>query len=85
MTVLILGEDPAAARVIQKQASASLRRREVNVHFRWLLRVTESRLLEILDSERCGVLVLSAASANIAEEHLEKLLEAVECPVMVVR
>jgi hypothetical protein len=60
-----------------------LRKQGILIRYRGLKEVSATALLQALQAERTGTLVLSGSILHLAP--LQKLLNEVECPVLLVR
>jgi nucleotide-binding universal stress UspA family protein len=85
LIVLLPAEAPDAARELEHQAAHLIKGWDVRSHFRSLPRVDVQSLTRTLQSEGSGLVVLSARSALLPEETLQKLLDHLRNPVLLVR
>ena len=83
LTVLILAAGPDAAQQLQAEVSDWLRGRGLMVRYRRLVDAGVATLTHEILAEGSGVLVLS--STILPHEPLQRLLDEVECPVLLVR
>jgi nucleotide-binding universal stress UspA family protein len=85
LVVIILAETAEQARKYQREISGWVRRQNLHVHYRWLVGMKLSRLLELIRSEQCGALVIPAELEEWDGEELNELVDRMECPVLLVR
>lgn len=85
LNVFILAESTEQAREYQLRAAAWLRARDLQARFRWLVNSRPERMLELFQVEGCGVLVMPARDSILPEEALTELVNAMGCPVLLIR
>ena len=83
LTVLVVADTEAEAQRLRIEATDFLGRPGIKLRHRWLTDASSATLTQETHSERSGVLVLS--STVIPQEALQTLLDAVDCPVLLVR
>jgi nucleotide-binding universal stress UspA family protein len=83
LAVLIAADAPDEEYRLQAEIADWLRRQELLVHFRRLPEASVLTLIQALRAEGSGVLVLSSTILHLAP--LQKLLDEVDCPVLLVR
>ena len=83
LTVLILADTADEAQRLRVEAADTLGRQRPPVHYRRLAGANSTALAREVWSEGGGVLVLSGTI--LAQEALDKLLDTVNCPVLLVR
>jgi len=83
LTVLILADTADEAQRLRVEAADTLGRQRPPVHYRRLAAANSTTLAQEVWSEGGGVLVLSGTI--LAQEALDKLLDTVGCPVLLVR
>lgn len=83
LTILILADGPDAAQRLQAEVSDWLRGRGLMARYRRLVDAGVATLTHEVRAEESGVLVLSGTI--LAQELLQRLLDEVECPVLLVR
>lgn len=81
--ILILADTREAAEQLQAQVSDRLRGAELLIYYRLLIGNGVETLIEVVQRERSGVLVLS--DTILQPEEMQTLLDEVDCPVLVVR
>jgi nucleotide-binding universal stress UspA family protein len=85
LVIIILAETVDQARKYQREISGWVRQQNLHIHYRWLVGMKVSRLLELIRSEHCGALVVPAELEEWDGEELNKLVDQMECPVLLVR
>jgi hypothetical protein len=70
---------------LRDQARAQLRDIGMRAQYRLLTRTTVDKLVQLMDMEDCGTLVLPARSALLEEEALLAFLGRVDVPTLFVR
>lgn len=85
LIVLIMAENPELAPQLAERASRWLQERVAHADYRYLQQGNGEKLVEALQQEDCGLVILGGESEIFQGEALQELLEQVECPVMVVR
>lgn len=85
LTVVILAERPEAAQELQTRVTGWLRQRELAARYRWLVGANLQKLVDMVQAEGCGMLVLPAHSSQLPSEVFLSLLDELECPVLMVR
>jgi nucleotide-binding universal stress UspA family protein len=83
LTVLVVADVPDEAQRLQSEASEFLRGRNILTRYRQLTGAGATALTQAVRSEGGGVLVLSSTILHLAA--LQKLLDEVDCPVLLVR
>jgi nucleotide-binding universal stress UspA family protein len=82
--VLLLDEQGRRARELQEQAAGRLEVHAVPARFRTLRHASVLQLVDALESEMCGALVLPARSAALQSNAMVSLLENLEVPALLV-
>lgn len=85
LTVLILADRPDIARNLQTKVADWLREQGLEARYRWLVGADVQRLAHLVRTEGCGVLVLPGQNSRLHSEMFLRLLDEVECPVLLVR
>jgi len=85
LAIIILAESADLARKYQREISGWVGQQNLHVHYRWLVGMKVSRLLELIRSEQCGALVIPAELEEWDGEELNELVDQMECPVLLVR
>jgi len=83
LTVLILADTADVAQRLRAEVADLLHKWDLRVRYRRLTDASSTTLIREVQSEGSGMLVLSGTS--LGQEALQRLLDAVDCPVMVVR
>ena len=83
LIVLIMAHSLDGARRLETEASGLLRERLHTPHFRQLIDADRMTLTHQVQTEGCGVLVLSGTI--LSPEAIQTLLDEVDCPVMLIR
>jgi nucleotide-binding universal stress UspA family protein/sulfur relay (sulfurtransferase) DsrF/TusC family protein len=85
MTVLLLADEPQSVQNLKAQVYAWLGERDIQVRYRTLTRFNVPSLVDALETERCGTVVLPARSATLDDAALQALLNEIRVPVLLVR
>jgi nucleotide-binding universal stress UspA family protein len=85
LLVLVAADDPDETRRLQAQAAGWLQARGVGARFRQLTEAAVPKLMHMLKTEWCGMLVLPAESALLRDEALTTLVEELDFPVLLIR
>jgi nucleotide-binding universal stress UspA family protein len=85
LLVLLLADTPGEAQPLQRQIEERLGDRELDLRYQRLNYVSLSRLVSLLERERCGTLVLPARRSILQDDLLASLLDQLEVPVLLVR
>lgn len=85
LVAIILADHVDKARQYQAEISEWAQEIQLHVHYRWLVDVNLGRLMRIVRSEHCGVMVLPAEGIIFQGEDLEELLNETDCPVLLAR
>lgn len=85
LNVLVVGNDVATTRQRQTKVRAWLRRRRVQSSIGTMVEPTPARIAALLQQSGCLTLVVHADSPLLSGQAGETLLDAVECPVLIVR
>lgn len=85
LTVLLDAEDSETAKQLQSTVTTWVREQGIPTQFRWLTRMDVPSICDYVQAEGDAVLVLSKGIKAITDETLNRLLEAVECPVLLVQ
>lgn len=84
LIVLLLAEERAKVQTLQRQAASYLADRGTTVRYRSLTRANVLGLVDVLQAEGCGTLVLPARSSTLQNSILVALLEHLDLPVLLV-
>ena len=84
LIVLLLAEERAKVQTLQRQAASYLADLGTTVRYRSLTRANVLGLVDILQAEGCGTLVLPARSSTLQNSILVALLEHLDLPVLLV-
>jgi nucleotide-binding universal stress UspA family protein len=85
LTVFILADEPGMARGLQTNVAKWLQQRGLEARYRWLVGGDVQRLAHLVKTEGCGVLVFPSQGSRLHNEMFLRLLDEVECPVLLVR
>lgn len=85
MTILLLAAEPQSVESLKAQVSAWLGERDIQVRYRILTRLNVPSLVDALETEGCGTVVLPARSATLDDAALQALLNEIRVPVLLVR
>jgi hypothetical protein len=85
MTVLLLAEEPRSVENLKAQVYAWLGERDIQVRYRTLTRLNVPNLVDALETERCGTVVLPARIAILGDAAFQALLHEIRVPVLLVR
>jgi nucleotide-binding universal stress UspA family protein len=83
LTVAVVAEDSADARRTQSTANAWLQENDLEARFRWFVGMERGKLRNLIDAEDY-MLVVPAGISQITKAGLAALIEAVDCPVLVI-
>jgi nucleotide-binding universal stress UspA family protein len=84
LTVVILAEGRETGQQLQSEASRWLEEHGLEAGYRWMVDGDLHKLARLVETERCGMLVLPAHS-RLHNEMFLRLLDEIECPVLMVR
>lgn len=84
LILLLLAEDEDKIRDLQRQAAARLPERQADAHYHALTSTNVLPLVDILQAEDCGMLILPARCFALQSSALVQLLEQLELPVLLV-
>jgi len=85
LRVLLLANGRERLAPLREQVDTWLQGRELDVRFRALTESNVSRLVQAIESEECGMLILPVKSAVLEDSALQGLLEELEIPILLVR
>jgi nucleotide-binding universal stress UspA family protein len=85
LTVLTLAADEGAARALQARAAKWLTKQGLEARYRWLSDADLRRMVDVIRSEGCQVIVLPKLVTGLPEEVVTGLLETLDCPVLFVQ
>jgi nucleotide-binding universal stress UspA family protein len=85
MTVLLLAGEPRSVETLKAQVHAWLGERDIQVRYRTLTRFNVPSLVDALEKERCGTVILPARSAVLSDAALQSLLDEIRVPVLLIR
>jgi nucleotide-binding universal stress UspA family protein len=84
LTVFLLADSSEAAKQIHAEADRALQGEGVRARFHWLDSGDEREVLERLQAEKSGMVVLGAGSPLLEDSVIEKLLCQADKPVLIV-
>lgn len=84
LIVVILAGEIEKARQFQAQVAQWLRQQGKQARYRWLVQSDGERLVNTVQSEQCGLLVLPGESEILQGDVLEEVINRMQCPVLVV-
>jgi nucleotide-binding universal stress UspA family protein len=85
LTVIILADEIEQARLQQRQVTQWLRERQMTATFRWLVGGVGDMLVSLLKSVNFGGLILPVGMETLPTPVVNKLLDDVHMPVLLVR
>jgi nucleotide-binding universal stress UspA family protein len=85
LIILLLAGAPDAARQLEQQAGLRIEPHRVHPRFHTLHEADAQSLLRVLQSEGGGLVVLAARSTVLSEETIQKLLDSLRNPVLLIR
>lgn len=85
LIVLVLGESREAAAPLVEEVQALVGPAPVHLEFRFVTSDDAEQLVTLLQSQSCSLVILAGETPPLRGEALQALLDALECPVMVVR
>ena len=85
LIVLLLAGAPDAAKQLEQQAGLRIEPHRVHPRFHTLHEADAQSLLRVLQSEGGGLVVLAARSTVLSEETIQKLLDSLRNPVLLIR
>jgi len=85
LNVLLMIEDYEAAEPLRDEVSSWLEERELSAEFHWLPEASVAKLAEMVRSAEDCVLVLGGDNPLLRADAIQELLDATDCPVMLVR
>jgi nucleotide-binding universal stress UspA family protein len=85
LTALLLPDAPGEAKRLEQEAAHQSESWGVHLRFHTLHQADVHSLLRAIQSERGGLVVLGSGSAVLAQETIQKLLDRIENPVLLVR
>jgi nucleotide-binding universal stress UspA family protein len=84
LAIFVLAEGMQQAQGLKRRIAGWLRERKLVARYRLLARPSLSRLVEMIEREGCGTLVLQATSIYLEGAELLTLLDELELPVFLV-
>jgi hypothetical protein len=84
LIVLVSAKELQRAQILQAQAEACLAGHDTVARYRSLTSTSMYRIVDILQVEGCGMLVLAARSSALQNSALVELLEHLDLPVLLV-
>lgn len=84
LTVFMLADSSEMAKQMQAEAQLALQEERTGAEFRWLDSRDERKVLQKLQAENSGVVVLGAGSPLLDDAIIEKLLCQTDKPVLIV-
>jgi nucleotide-binding universal stress UspA family protein len=85
LTVIILADEIEQARLQQRQVTQWLRERQMTATFRWLVGGVGDMLVSLLKSVNFGGLILPVGMETLPTQVVNRLLDEVDMPVLLVR
>lgn len=85
LIVFILADTLEVARRLEDEISKWLQGQKLQVRYRWLNRLDVPGLIQTLQMKEGGVLVLDGESSFLEGEVIQKLLDEIDCPILLVR
>ncbi len=85
LAIFVLAEGRQEGQELKRKVAAWLCERELVARYRLLARPSLARLVESIEREGCGTLVLPASSLYLEDAELLMLLDELELPVLLVR
>ncbi len=85
LVVLIMAEEADAAPRLAEEASAWLKERVPHANYRYLPTGNGDALVKVLQENENGLIVLGGESELLQGGALQRLLDELDCPVMLVR
>jgi len=85
LIVLLLAGAPDAAKQLEQQAGLRIELHRVHPSFHTLHEADAQSLLRVFQSEGGGLVVLAARSTVLSEETIQKLLDSLRNPVLLIR
>lgn len=85
LIVLVLGESREAAAPLVEEVQALAGPTPVHLEFRFVTSGDAEQLVTLLQSQSCSLVILAGETPPLRGEALQALLDALDCPVMVVR
>jgi nucleotide-binding universal stress UspA family protein len=85
LVVLLLSAGPTTAQELHTQVIEWLDKEGLQARFHWMAEEDVQRLIDLIQDEESGVLVLPGQFPWLQDEAFLTLLEQIECPVLLVR
>lgn len=85
LIVLVMADDAEKAPHLGEEANRLLQNRVAHAEYRYLPDNGDETLSDILQQERCSLIVLGGESERLQGQHLRELLDELDCPVLLVR
>ncbi|MBS7648849.1 universal stress protein [Candidatus Bathyarchaeota archaeon] len=85
LVVLILAEISDVAQRLENEVTAWLQGRKLQVGYRWLDKLDAQSLIQTIQTERGGILILGSESSDLSLETIQEILEKINCPVLLIR
>jgi nucleotide-binding universal stress UspA family protein len=83
LSILVPADPPMPSEEIQQRLADSLEGKDVVVRYRELLDSGVMSIIRGVQTEGCGALVVSRAS--LSRDEISKLLDGVECPILLTK
>lgn len=85
LIVFVMTDDPETAPQLAERANEWLQHRVAHAEYRYLPVENGGTLVETLQREKCGLVILSGESPLLRGDELQYLLDELDCPIMLVR
>lgn len=85
LIVLVMADDAERASELAEQANVTVRNRVAHADYRYLPNEGGDALVQVLQGERCALIVLGGEHELLRGKALHNLLDALDCPVLLVR
>lgn len=85
LNVLLLGESADTVKALREEVAAWLGEKNLPARFHWLPEATVNELTKMIQTSDDCVLVLGGENPLLEAESIQKLLDATDCPVLLVR
>jgi nucleotide-binding universal stress UspA family protein len=85
LNVVLLSDDYGQAKPLRDEVSTWLDERGLSAEFHWLPEVSVTKLIEMIELTENCVLVLGGDNSLLRAGAIQELLDATDCPVMLVR
>lgn len=85
LTVLLVADDLAAYQALRAEVEAWLVARDASADYHWLSRFDEATLSQAVQMLGCGLLVVGGEHLHLDGEQMQRLLNAIDCSLLIVR